>query len=309
MPYSNRSASAAFAHPTIFLLTVSIMSRIAYVNGLYRPHRDACVHVEDRGFQFADGVYEVCEVKDGRLIDERRHMARLTRSLGEVCIGLPMTLPALSVVLHETVRRNRVRNGIAYLQITRGKARRDFAFPATATPPSVIVTARSHDSAKAEATAAAGIAVITVPDRRWARPDIKSVSLLPNVLAKQAARDAGALEAWQVDANGFVTEGASSNAWIVTANGDVVTRPADNSILNGISRGVVIDVMAARGLTLVERAFTVAEAKAAREAFITAASQIVQPVVIIDGSPVGDGRPGSFTLSLRREFHRHAEFT
>jgi D-alanine transaminase len=285
------------------------MSRIAYVNGLYRPHRDACVHIEDRGFQFADGVYEVCEVKDGRLVDERRHMARLTRSLGEVRIPLPMTLPALSIVLHETVRRNRIRNGIVYLQVTRGEARRDFAFPAPGTPPSVIVTARSLDPAKAEATAAEGIAVITVPDRRWARPDIKSVSLLPNVLAKQAARDAGAREAWLIDAKGFVTEGASSNAWIVTADGEVVTRPADNSILNGISRAVVLEVMAARGLKLAERPFTVAEAKAAREAFVTAASQIVQPVVRIDGCPVGDGRPGPFALSLRREFHRHAEFT
>jgi D-alanine transaminase len=286
------------------------MSRIAYVNGCYRPHRDACVHVEDRGFQFADGVYEVCEVKDGRLVEERRHMARLVRSLGEVRIGLPMTLPALSIVMHETVRRNRVRNGIVYLQVTRGDARRDFAFPPPDTVPSVIVTARSLDPAKAEATAAKGIAVITVPDRRWARPDIKSVSLLPNVLAKQAARDAGAREAWLVDAKGRVTEGASSNAWIVTADGAVVTRPtADNSILSGISRAVVIDAMAARGLTLIERAFTVAEAMAAREAFITAASQIVQPVVSIDGIPVGDGRPGEFTLSLRRGFHRHAEFT
>jgi D-alanine transaminase len=285
------------------------MSRIAYVNGRYLPHRDACVHVEDRGFQFADGVYEVCEVRDARLVDERRHMTRLLRSLGELRIGLPMPLPALSVVLHETVRRNRVRNGIVYLQITRGVARRDFAFPAPDTAPSIIVTARSHDPVKAEAGAVQGIAVITVADRRWARPDIKSVSLLPNVLAKQAARDAGAREAWLVDANGFVTEGASSNAWIITADGEAVTRPADNSILNGISRAVVLEAMAARGLALTERAFTVAEAKAAREAFITAASQIVQPVVRIDGSPIGDGRPGSFALTLRREFHRHAEFT
>jgi D-alanine transaminase len=286
------------------------MSRIAYVNGRYQAHRDACVHVEDRGFQFADGVYEVCEVKDARLVDERRHMARLMRSLGELRIGLPMSLPALSIVLHETVRRNRVRNGVVYLQITRGQARRDFAFPAANTLQSVIVTARSHDPAKAEATAVEGIAVITVPDLRWARPDVKSVSLLPNVLAKQAARDAGAREAWLVDANGFITEGASSNAWIITADGDVVTRPAaDNRILNGISRAVVLDAMAARGLAFKERAFTVAEAKAAREAFVTAASQIVQPVVGIDGSPVGDGRPGPFALALRREFHRHAEFT
>jgi D-alanine transaminase len=290
-------------------MDVHAMSRIAYVNGRYRPHRDARVHVEDRGYQFADGVYEVCEVREARLVDERRHMARLMRSLAELRIGLPMPLSALSVVLHETVRRNRVRNGIVYLQITRGVARRDFAFPAPGTAQSIVVTARSNDNAKGENTAAQGIAVITLADRRWARPDIKSVSLLPNVLAKQAAREAGAREAWLVDAKGFITEGASSNAWIVTADGEVVTRPADNSILNGISRAVVIDAIAAKGLPFIERAFTVAEAKAALEAFITAASQIVQPVVTIDGAPVGNGRPGPLALALRREFHRHAEFT
>jgi D-alanine transaminase len=285
------------------------MSRIVYVNGRYLRHRDARVHVEDRGLQFADGVYEVCEVRDGRLVDERRHMARLSRSLGEVRSALPMSLPALSIVMHETMRRNRVRNGIVYLQVTRGQARRDFAFPPPDTARSVIVTARAHDLVRLEAAAAAGIAVITVPDRRWARPDIKSVALLPNVLAKQAARDAGAREAWLVDAAGFVTEGASCNAWIVTAGGVVVTRQADTGILSGISRAVVMDALTARGLEFTERPFTVAQAKAAREAFVTAASQIVQPVVSIDGSPVGDGRPGEFTLSLRREFHRHAEFT
>ncbi len=285
------------------------MSRIAYVNGRYRPHRDALIHVEDRGYQFADGVYEVCEVRGARIVDERRHMARLTRSLAELRIGLPMPLAALSVVLHETVRRNRVRDGIVYLQVTRGVARRDHAFPAHGTAPSVVVTARPHDTAKAEKVAADGIAVVTLSDNRWARPDIKSVSLLPNILAKQAARDAGAREAWFVDAKGFVTEGASSNAWIVTPDGEVVTRPVDNSILNGISRTVVRDAIAAQGLRLAERPFTIAEAMAAREAFVTAASQIVQPVVRIDGAPVGDGRPGPVATALRREFHRHAEFT
>jgi len=220
-----------------------------------------------------------------------------------------MPLPALSIVLHETVRRNRVRNGIVYLQVTRGVARRDHAFPAPGTAPSMVVTARAHDNEKSEQVAADGIAVITMSDNRWARPDIKSVSLLPNILAKQAARDAGAREAWFIDAQGFVTEGASSNAWIVTADGEVVTRPADNSILKGISRAVVLDALATRGLRLIERPFTVAEAKAAREAFVTAASQIVQPVIRIDGKPVGDGHPGPLAAMLRREFHRHAEFT
>ena len=285
------------------------MSRIAYVNGRYRPHRDALIHVEDRGYQFADGVYEVCEVRAGHIVDERRHLARLTRSLSELRIDLPMPLSALSIVLHETVRRNRVLDGIVYLQVTRGVARRDHAFPAPGTAPSIVVTARAHDNIKAENMAASGIAVITLADNRWARPDIKSVSLLPNVLAKQAARDAGAREAWFVDAQGFVTEGASSNAWIVTADGEVVTRPADNSILRGISRAVVLEAVAANGLSFIERPFTVMEAKAGREAFVTAASQIVQPVIRIDGSPVGDGRPGPLAVTLRREFHRHAEFT
>jgi D-alanine transaminase len=284
------------------------MSRIAYVNGRYRPHRDALIHIEDRGYQFADGVYEVCEVRGGRLVEERRHMERLVRSLGELRIALPMRLPALSVILHETVRRNRVRDGIVYLQVTRGVARRDHAFPPPATRPAVVVTARAHDAAKAERTAAEGIAVITLADNRWARPDIKSVSLLPNVLAKQAARDRGAREAWFVDAKGFVTEGASSNAWIVTER-EVVTRPVDNSILNGISRMVARDVIAAQGLQLTERPFTVAEARAAREAFVTAASQIVQPIVRIDGTAIGDSRPGPVATALRRAFHRHAEFT
>jgi D-alanine transaminase len=285
------------------------MSRIAYVNGRYRPHRAAMVHIEDRGYQFADGVYEVCEVRGGRLVDERRHMERLRRSLGELRIAPPMTFAALSVVLHETVRRNRVRDGLVYLQVTRGVARRDHGFPPPGTAPSIVVTARALDAAKAERVAADGIAVITVADNRWARVDIKTVSLLPNVLAKQAAREQGAREAWYVDAAGAITEGSSSNAWIVTAGGEVVTRPADHGILRGISRAVVLDVLASQGLRFVERAFTVAEAQVATEAFVTAASQIVQPVVRIDGKPVGNGLPGPIATALRREFHRHAEFT
>ncbi len=285
------------------------MSRIAYVNGHYVPHRAAVVHVEDRGYQFSDGVYEVCEVRDGRLVDERRHVDRLMRSLGELRIAMPMTRAALSVVLHETVARNRVRNGIVYLQVTRGVARRDHAFPPPGTAPSIVVTARAIARARGEAEAARGVSVVTVPESRWARVDIKSVSLLPNVLAKQAAKEQGAREAWFVDRNGFVTEGSSSNAWIVTADGKVMTRPADIGILRGISRGVVLEVMKSLGLTLDERPFTVVQARAAREAFVTAASQIVLPVVRIDGEPVGDGKPGPVATALRREFHRHAEFS
>jgi D-alanine transaminase len=284
------------------------MSRIAYVNGRYLPWRDATVHVEDRGYQFADGVYEVCEVRGGRLIDERRHIARLQRSLGELRIAMPMSLAALSIVLRETVRRNRVHEGIVYLQITRGVARRDHAFPPPGTVPSVVVTARSLDRTGNEKAAAEGIAVVTVPDNRWERVDIKSVALLPNVLAKQAAREQGAKEAWFVDRDGRVTEGASTNAWIVTRDGEVVTRHVDNGILRGITRTVLIDVIRAHGLQLVERPFTVTEAYAAREAFITSASQIVMPVVRIDGRPIGNGAPGLVATALRRDFHRHAEW-
>jgi len=285
------------------------MSRIAYVNGRYVAHRDAMVHIEDRGYQFSDGVYEVCEVRDGRLIDERRHIDRLQRSLGELKIAMPMSRAALGVVMRETVVRNRVSNGIVYLQITRGVARRDHAFPPDGTPPALVITARSIERSRGESEAMKGVSVVTVPESRWARVDIKSVSLLPNVLAKQVAKEQGAREAWFVDKGGFVTEGSSSNAWIVTADNKIMTRPADNSILRGVSRTVLLDVMNGLGVTLDERPFTVVQALAAREAFVTAASQIVLPVVRIDGKPVGDGKPGPVASALRREFHRHAEFS
>ena len=284
------------------------MSRIAYVNGRYLPHRGAMVHVEDRGYQFSDGVYEVCEVRGGRLVEERRHLERLTRSLAELRIRMPMPLAALGIVLREVVARNRIGYGIVYLQVTRGVARRDHAFPAPEVRPSVVVTARSLNAARNEALAAQGIAVVSVPDNRWGRVDIKSISLLPNVLARQAALDQGARDAWFVNKDGAITEGASMNAWIVTQAGMVVTRPADHAILRGITRTVLFDVIKAQGLRLEERAFTLAEAYAAREAFATAASQIVLPVVRIDGRPIGEGRPGPVATALRREFHKYAEF-
>ena len=283
------------------------MSRIAYVNGRYLPLRDAKVHVEDRGYQFSDGVYEVCEVRDGRLIDERRHLERLHRSLSELRIRLPISLRALDVVLHETVRRNRIGYGIVYLQITRGVARRDHAFPTVPVEPCVVVTARPLSRARNEALAEKGIAVVSVPDNRWGRVDIKTIGLLPNVLARQAAIEQGARDAWFVDRDGAVTEAASANAWIVTAAGTVVTRPADHAILRGITRTVLLDVIKAQGLKLEERAFTLKEAYAAREAFITSASQIVLPVVRIDDRPIGNGAPGLLATALRREFHRFAE--
>jgi D-alanine transaminase len=283
------------------------MSRIAYVNGRYLPLTHASVNIEDRGYQFSDGVYEVCEVKGGRLVDERRHLERLGRSLTELRIAMPMAVESLGVILREVVRRNRVRWGIVYLQITRGVSRRDHAFPAAGTKPSIVVTARNLDAANAEKIAADGIAVISVPDNRWDRVDIKSVSLLPNVLAKQTAREQGAREAWFVDKKGYVTEGSSSNAWIVTKNNTVVTRQVDNAILKGITRTVVLDIIAAQGLKLDVRPFTMDEAYTAREAFITSASQTVMPVVKIDGRPVGNGAPGLLSSALRKDYYRHAE--
>jgi len=283
------------------------MSRIAYVNGRYVPHDQAKVAVEDRGYQFADGVYEVCEVRGGHMIDESRHMARLDRSLKELRIARPMSSRALAVVLRETIRRNRVRDGIVYLQVTRGIAKRDFPFPPQNTRPSLVVTARSNDLDRLEQVAAEGVSVITVPDIRWKRVDIKSVALLPNVLAKQAAREQGAREAWLVDAKGRITEGGSSSAWIVSRDGKLITHPLGEDILPGITRSVVIDMIKAQGLPFEERTFTVEEAYQAREAFITSASQVVLPVVRIDGRPVGNGAPGLVTTGLRRDYHRYAE--
>jgi D-alanine transaminase len=284
------------------------MSRIAYVNGRYLPRHAAMVHIEDRGYQFSDGVYEVCEVRKGRMVDERRHLERLARSLTEMRMRMPMASAALGVVMRETIRRNRVHDGIVYLQITRGVAQRDHAFPPPGTAPGVVVTARSLNVAAIERSAAEGIAVITVPDNRWARVDIKAIALLPNVLAKQEARDRGAKEAWFVDGQGRITEGASTNAWIVTAGGKVITRQADNGILRGITRSVLLDAIKAQGLELDERPFTVAEALSAREAFVTSASQTVMPVVRIDGQPIGNGKPGPIAAELRRTFHHHAEW-
>ena len=276
------------------------MPRIAYVNGRYVPHFVAAVHVEDRGYQFADGVYEVCAVSGGRLVDERRHMQRLKRSLTELSIRWPMRPSALAVVLREIVRRNRIDEGIVYLQITRGVAPRDHAFPPPSVPPAIVVTARAMPAEPRNKAAEKGVAVITVPDVRWGRVDIKTVGLLPNVLAKEQGRAAGAYEAWFVDSEGFVTEGTSTNAWIVSADGVLTTRPADNAILWGVTRALLLEIVRAEKLRLEERAFTVSEAHGAREAFLTSATNPVTPVVRIDGRTIGEGKPGPVALRLRR---------
>jgi len=283
------------------------MSRIAYVNGRYLPFHDAKVHVEDRGYQFADGVYEVCEVRGGQLIDERRHLERLKRSLGELQIRMPISTRALGVILHEVVARNRIGYGIVYLQMTRGVARSDHAFPSREVRPSLVVTARALNRSRNEAWAEQGIAVITVPENRWGRVDIKTTGLLSNVLARQAALERGARDAWFVDEDGTVTEASSANVWIVTPAGTLVTRHADHAILRGITRTVLFDAIKAQGLAVQERSFTVEEAYGAREAFITSASQIVLPVVRVDGRTIGNGKPGPVATALRRAYHLYAE--
>lgn len=275
------------------------MPRIAYVNGRYGPLAEAAVHVEDRGFQFADAVYEVWAVLGGRLSDSDGHFERLERSLGELSIPQPMTRAALSRVLHETVRRNRIRDGLVYLQVTRGQARRDHAFPDPAPAPTVVITAKPLDFPSMDSKARAGVKVITRPDNRWGRCDIKTVGLLPNAMAKQAAKEAGAFEAWLIDRDGYVTEGASTNAWIVDEKGRLRTRDTGANILRGITRKTLIEFAKTCQVEVVEEPFTLEDAKSAKEAFITAASVFLTPVIAIDGQPVGDGKPGPLTLRLR----------
>lgn len=272
------------------------MARVAYVNGRYLPLKDASVQIEDRGFQFADGVYEVITVHGGRLVDEAGHLDRLDRSLGELRIPWPVGRRVLGQILREVVRRNRVRQGIVYFQVTRGVAPRDFKFPAHAEP-TLVITARSKVVSPPH-LAEHGVSVITVPDIRWKRPDIKSVALLPQVLGKQQAAEAGAFEAWMVDEQGFVTEGTSSNAWIVTPDGTLVTRQADRSILRGVTRQGVLRLLDA-DIAFEERLFSVEEAYRAREAFLTSASTYVLPIVRIDDRPVANGKPGSVAGRIR----------
>jgi D-alanine transaminase len=284
------------------------MSRIAYVNGQYVPHKEAAVHIEDRGYQFADGVYEVCEVWHNQIVDMPRHVDRLDRSLRELRIGWPMARSAMEFVLREVVRRNRVHDGIVYIQVTRGVARRDHYFPSEDTVPSIVITARAINPKVADATAEKGISVITYPENRWPRVDIKTVALLPNVLAKQTAKEQGSKEAWYFDTDNNVTEGGSTNAWIVTKDGTLVTRPAESGILRGITRSVVLDLVAREGIAFEERPFSVEEAKQAREAFVTAASTICMPVVKIDDAIIGNGHPGSVATRLRELFHTATDF-
>ncbi len=283
------------------------MSRIAYVNGRYLPHRDAAVHIEDRGFQFADGVYEVCEVRHRNLLDVTRHLDRLERSLGELSIKMPVSRKCIPMLFREIVNRNRVVNGYVYLQANRGVSPRNHLFPPASVKSSLVITAKHTDFTRSEEIAAKGVGVITVPDNRWERVDIKSVSLLPNVMAKQKALESGAGEAWFVDQEGYVTEGGSTNAWIVTMDGALVTRPAELGILRGITRTRVMDMAADLGISVEERRFTAEEAQNAREAFVTAATSIVLPVISVDGITVANGHPGEVATRLRALFFDSSE--
>jgi D-alanine transaminase len=279
---------------------------IAYVDGRYVAHASAGVHIEDRGLQFADSVYEIFAVSQGVLLGEDGHLVRLGRSLREIGMAAPMSLNALKVVLRETLRRNRIRDGVLYLQVTRGARRRDHVVPEGAQP-TLIVLARPMDTSAVERRRAEGISLSSVPDRRWARCDIKSTGLLPNVLAKTEARRKGAFEALFVDANGFVTEGASTNAWIVTGGDKIVTRQLGPAILPGVTRATLIHALAEAQLTVDERAFSLEEAYAAREAFVTAATIGVLPVVSIDGHAVGSGKPGPVSASVNALYRAEVE--
>jgi D-alanine transaminase len=278
------------------------MSRVAYVNGAYTPLRSAAVSIHDRGFQFGDSIYEVWAVRGGRMFDPVEHLARLKRSLEELRMALPMSETALILVIHEVMRRNRVRDGIVYLQISRGVANRDHVFPVASVKPTIVITAKNLDQRAIAKRAETGIKVITLPETRWARRDIKSVNLLPNVLARQQAKEGGAFEAWYVDEDGFVTEGTSSTAFIVDAKGRIITRPLSNDLLHGVTRAVLLRLARERQMPLVEKPFSVEEAKSAREAFISAASNPAVPVVAIDGVKIGDGQPGPVAKALRAAY-------
>jgi D-alanine transaminase len=281
------------------------MSRIAYVNGRYQPHKTAAVHIEDRGYQFADGIYEVVPVQRGKLIDEDLHLDRMEFSLGELEIARPMERRALKLVLREILRRNGIDRGILYMQVTRGVAPRDHKFPVMARP-ALVITAKRLKPVPAKYLEE-GVGVITLPDLRWKRCDIKTIALLPNVLGKQRAVEEGAYEAWQIDPEGNVTEGTSTNAWIVTKDRKIVTRPLGHEILPGVTRKALLELLQSTDFTLEERSFTLEEALAAAEAFLTSSSVYLLPITRIDGKKIASGKPGDFSKRLRQLYLDHAE--
>lgn len=278
------------------------MPRFAYVNGTFSRHNQASVHIEDRGYQFADGIYEVVALINGVMADERGHLDRLERSLNELSIAMPLPRQTLSLLMRELVRKNRVRNANIYIQITRGEAKRDFKFP-TDVRSSLVMTTWPF---KFDGNAAVekGAKAISTPDIRWKRPDIKSIALLPQVLAKQAATEKGAYEAWMVDDEGFVTEGSSSNAWIVK-NGKIITRNATQSILRGVTRTAISKICSELQMAIEERPFTLKEAYEADEAFNTSAVALVVPIIELDGHKIGNGTRGLVAQRLYEEYRAY----
>lgn len=280
--------------------------RIAYVDGRYVAHGRAGVHVEDRGLQLADAIYEVCSVENGLLMDQEEHLDRLMRSLGEIGMAMPMSRRSLTLVMGELVRRNRIGTGLLYLQVTRGAARRDHPIPSISLRPTLIMTVRELDAVGLERRRADGIKVITRPDERWARCDIKTTQLLANLLAKTEARKSGAYEAWLVDGEGFITEGSSTNAWIVDSTGCLTTRGLGHEILPGVTRRVILEAAREAQLSILERKFTTADALDAREAFISSATGVL-PVIAIDGTTIGEGVPGPITRRVQQLYtHKSA---
>ena len=279
------------------------MSRISYVNGNYIPHYAASVHIEDRGYQFSDGVYDVIAIYKGQLIDFEGHLFRLERSLKELEISWPVTSKALKIIVNQIIRLNRIRDGILYLQITRGVAPRDHIFPDKDNS-ALIVTARQLPPFNFNGYDE-GINIMTTPEIRWKRCDIKSVSLLGNCLAKEKARRNGCYEAWFVDNDGMITEGTTSNAWIINNKDQLITRNANNAILNGITRLSIINVAKKNNIKFYERAFSLEEAKLAKEVFITSTTSFVKPVLKIDQKSVGNGKVGSLTIKLLSLYENH----
>ncbi len=283
------------------------MPRYAYINGSYTAHNKACIHIEDRGFQFADGVYEVIACIHGCLADERGHLDRLQRSLSELGMDMPVSRQTLQLIFRELLRKNRLKNANIYIQVTRGIARRDFPFPDHETTPLSLIVTTWPFRFDGNPRVKDGARVITVPDQRWARRDIKTIALLPQVLAKQHAVEAGAYEAWMLDKNGYITEGSSSNAWIVSQDNKLITREPSHDILRGVTRTAIDKLRQEMGIEWEERPFTPEEAYRAQEAFTTAAVALVVPVIAIDDHKIGTGKPGPVALGLYKEYRAYVD--
>lgn len=275
------------------------MARCAYVDGVYSDIDQPAIFIEDRGYQFAEGVYEVLAVRNGVAIDEAAHLDRLNYSLGELSIDWPVSRKVLCHITREIIRRNRIKTGLIYIQVSRGVGRRDHVYP-SGLRPILVVTGRPMPEQARQKMLGKGMSVVTKPDLRWARPDIKSIALLPNTMVRNAAKKEGYDDAWMVDGDGFITEATAANAWIVDAKGVLRTRKADRSILKGVTRTVLLSVVEQLGLTFEERAFTVADAETARECFSTASTLVIMPVTSVNGHKIGNGRAGEVALALEK---------